>query len=121
MLKPVIILFLFIPLLGFSQYNPIYKNFTVNDGLAGNETYHVFQDSKGYIWVATSTGVSKFNGYSFQNFDVQSGLVDNIVFEIYEDYKGRIWFIPYSGALSYYEDGKIKPYPYNNKIRQNMP
>jgi ligand-binding sensor domain-containing protein len=121
MLKPVIILFLLIPLLGFSQYDPIYKNFTVNDGLAGNETYHVFQDSKGYIWVATSTGVSKFNGYSFQNFDVQSGLVDNIVFEIYEDYKGRIWFIPYSGALSYYEDGKIKPYPYNNKIRQNMP
>lgn len=122
MLKPVAIFFLYIiPLLGFSQYDPIYKNFTVNDGLAGNETFHVIQDSKGYIWIATSAGVSMFNGYSFKNFDVQSGLVDNIVFEIYEDYKGRIWFIPYSGALCYYEDGVIKTYPYNNKIRQNMP
>jgi len=121
MLKFTIILFLLTPLLGFNHYDPVYKKFTVNDGLAGNETYHVFQDSKGYIWIATNAGVSRFNGYSFKNFDVQSGLVDNIVFEIYEDYKGRIWFIPYSGALCYYEDGKIKPYPYNNKIRQNMP
>ncbi len=104
-----------------AQFDPVYKQFTVNDGLAGNETYHVFQDSKGFIWIATNNGVSLFDGYSFKNFDIQSGLVDNIVFEIYEDYKGRIWFVPFSGALCYYENGTIKPYAYNSKIRQNMP
>lgn len=113
--------FLLLATITIGQYDPVYRNFTVNDGLAGNEVFHVIQDSKGYIWMATSTGVSRFDGYSFKNFDVQSGLVDNIVFEIYEDYKGRIWFIPYSGALCYYENGKIIPYPHNNKIRQNMP
>ncbi|MEY1639544.1 ligand-binding sensor domain-containing protein [Tenuifilum osseticum] len=113
--------FLLLATIAIGQYDPVYRNFTVNDGLAGNEVFHVIQDSKGYIWMATSTGVSRFDGYSFKNFDVQSGLVDNIVFEIYEDYKGRIWFIPYSGALCYYENGKIIPYPHNNKIRQNMP
>lgn len=113
--------FLLLATITIGQYDPVYRNFTVNDGLAGNEVFHVIQDSKGYIWMATSTGVSRFDGYSFKNFDVQSGLVDNIVFEIYEDYKGRIWFIPYSGALCYYENGKIIHYPHNNKIRQNMP
>lgn len=122
MLRHFSILFLgLITIIGFGHYDPVYKNFTVNDGLAGNEAFHIIQDSKGYIWIATSTGVSMFKGYSFKNYDVQSGLVDNIVFEIYEDYKGRIWFIPYSGALCYYENGKIKTYPYNAKIRQNMP
>lgn len=104
-----------------AQYDPIYTNLTVNDGLAGNGTYHIFQDSKGYIWIATNNGVSLFDGYGFKNFDIQTGLLDNIVFEIYEDYKGRIWFIPFSGLLSYYEKGIIKHYPYNSKIRENMP
>ncbi len=105
----------------FGQFDPIYRNFTVNDGLAGNETYHVFQDSKGFIWIATNNGVSLFDGNNFKNFDIQSGLVDNIIFEVYEDFNGRIWFISFSGALSYYENGKIKAYPFNDKIRQNMP
>lgn len=122
MLRQLIVsLLILLSAAGFGQYDPIYRNYTVNDGLAGNETFHVLQDSKGYIWIATSTGVTLFDGYNFRNFDVQSGLVDNIVFELYEDYKGRIWFIPFSGALCYYENGKIRPYPYNNKIRQNMP
>jgi ligand-binding sensor domain-containing protein len=106
---------------GYSQFDPVYKRFTVNDGLAGNETYHIFQDSKGYIWIATNNGVSLFDGYNFKNFDVQTGLVDNIVFEIYEDYKGRIWFVPFSCELCYYENGKIHVYPFNYKIRQHMP
>jgi len=81
--------------------------------------YHAFQDSKGYIWFATANGVSRFDGYRFENFDLQSGLVDNEVLEIYEDYKHRIWFIPLSGNLCYYENGKIFPYKYNDLIAKH--
>lgn len=95
---------------------PVYKRYTVNDGLPSSTVYHAFQDSKGYIWFATSNGVSRFDGYKFVNFDIQSGLVDNDVFEIYEDYKHRIWFIPMSGKLCYFEDGKVHQYKYNDLI-----
>lgn len=100
---------------------PVFKRYTVDDGLPSSMVYHSFQDSKGYIWFATANGVSRYNGYVFENFDIQSGLVDNDVFEIYEDYKGRIWFIPMSGNLCYYENGKIISYKYNNKIKECIP
>ncbi|HOZ15832.1 MAG TPA: two-component regulator propeller domain-containing protein [Tenuifilaceae bacterium] len=105
----------------FGQYQPVYRHLTVDEGLSASEVYHVFQDSKGYIWFATNNGVSRFDGYSFKNFDLVSGLADNTVFEIYEDYKQRIWFVPFSGNLSYFENGKIKSYPYNSKIKQHLP
>ncbi|MGE0079416.1 MAG: two-component regulator propeller domain-containing protein [Bacteroidales bacterium] len=110
---------LYFPSLG--QYQPVYRHLTVDEGLSASEVYHVYQDSKGYLWFATNNGVSRFDGYSFENFDLVSGLADNTVFEIYEDYKHRIWFIPFSGNLSYYQDGVIKDYPYNSKIKQHFP
>lgn len=98
------------------HYNASHLHFTVDNGLPATDIYHVYQDSKGYIWFATNHGVSRFDGYTFENFDVVSGLTDNIVFEIFEDYKHRIWFIPYSAKLSYYYNGKIYQYQYNDKI-----
>lgn len=105
----------------YGQYQPVYRHLTVDEGLSASEVYHVFQDSKGYIWFATNNGVSRYDGYNFENFDLVSGLADNTVFEIYEDYKKRVWFIPFSGNLSYFENGKIKDYPYNSKIKQHFP
>ncbi len=105
----------------WSQYQPVYRHLTVDEGLAASEVYHVLQDSKGYIWFATNNGVSRFDGYGFENFDLVSGISDNTVFEIYEDYKHRIWFIPFSGNLSFYENGQIREYPYNSKISQHFP
>ena len=116
------IAFIFI-VVNLSAHNiePIYRKYTVDNGLPSSVVYHAFQDSKGYMWFATANGVSKYDGYRFENFDLQSGLVDNEVFEIYEDYKHRIWFIPMSGQLAYYENGKIVAYKYNCKIKECLP
>lgn len=113
--------FLLLYIANYGQYQPVYRHLTVDEGLSASEVYHVYQDSKGYIWFATNNGVSRFDGYGFTNFDLVSGLADNTVFEIYEDYKHRIWFIPFSGNLSYYENGKIKQYAFNSKIKKHLP
>ena len=76
---------------------PLFRHFSTDQGLSTSETYHAFQDSKGYIWISTTNGVSRFDGYTFQNFEEQDGLADNIIFETIEDYKGRIWFDVYDG------------------------
>ncbi|MBL4656973.1 MAG: hypothetical protein JKX73_03165, partial [Flavobacteriales bacterium] len=78
------------------------------------------QDSKGYMWFATDIGVSRFDGYKFQNYSFVEGLPDNTIFNIYEDYRNRIWFISFSGRLSYYEDGVIKTYAYNNSLQNEV-
>ena len=97
---------------------PLFRHFSTDQGLSSSETYHVFQDSKGYIWISTTMGVSRFDGYHFQNFEEQDGLSDNIIFEASEDYKGRIWFVGFNSKLSYYENGQIKQYPFNNAIKR---
>jgi ligand-binding sensor domain-containing protein len=92
----------------------------MSEGLPSSEVYHAMQDSKGYIWFATSMGVSRYNGYEFQNFSLQDGLADLTVFNIYEDHKGRIWFTSFSGKLCYYYKDSIYQYKYNDRLQQKF-
>lgn len=80
------------------------RNYTTRLGLPSNEVYETIQDSRGYMWFATSAGVSKFDGQSFKNFNIENGLGENSILGIYEDYRGRIWCRGISGSLSYIEN-----------------
>ena len=105
-----ILYLLIIPIVGTSALyaqTPTYKNYTVEDGLPSNETYAVFEDRQGYIWIATDRGVSKFDGYKFENFTTQDGLPGNTVFSFTEDAKGRIWFRTFNGNMGFYFDGSF--------------
>lgn len=90
----------------FSQ-SPIFRNLTVNDGLAGNRVYTVFEDSKGYIWFGTETGVTRFDGKTFTNYTSEDGLSDTEVMRIHEDSQGRIWFFCFANHPCFFKDGKI--------------
>jgi signal transduction histidine kinase len=80
------------------------------------ETYTAFQDSRGFLWFGTDNGVARFDGNQMEIFHVKDGLIDPVVFGITEDSKGRLWFRTYSGKISYYDNGKIYPYKYNDVI-----
>ena len=82
-------------------------HYTTKDGLPSNNCYFTLQDKKGYIWVATDAGVSRFDGSNFENFSVDDGLPDNQILQLKEDSKGRIWFLALNGQLSYFYNGKI--------------
>ncbi|MFH1321228.1 MAG: two-component regulator propeller domain-containing protein [Bacteroidota bacterium] len=71
------------------QYN--FRSYTVEDGLAQSTGNEIIQDRNGYLWIATSGGVSKFNGLSFQNITTLEGLINNRVLSIIEDSEGFIW------------------------------
>lgn len=47
---------------------PFHLHYNVNDGLPSSEIYDITQDSIGSIWLGTSYGVSRFDGYNFRNF-----------------------------------------------------
>jgi ligand-binding sensor domain-containing protein len=121
-MKSGFVLFLFFILLVLTfrlqAQHPVYRHYTVDDGLLSNEIYHVTQDSKGYIWIASNMGVSRYDGKQFRNFDKQDGLPENTVFEIYEDSKGRVWFVSFPCQLSYFYNDTIHPYRYNNKLKE---
>ena len=114
-----LILFLVHSIHGYAQsYH--FKQYTVEDGLPSSEIYSVFQDYKGYMWFATDAGVSRFNGYEFENFDSSEGLADNTIFLITEDKENRIWFGSFSCRLSYFENGRIYQYQFNDKLKDHI-
>lgn len=73
-----------------------YKHFTVKDGLAGNHVYMCHQDIDGYMWVATTSGLSRFDGKQFKNYDYEDGLQDNEVLFVTNDCTNRIWVNSFS-------------------------
>ena len=75
--------------------------------MPSNNCYYTLQDSKGYLWIATDAGVSRFDGKVFENFSIDDGLPDNQILQLKEDKSGKIWFLALNGQLSYFLDGKI--------------
>lgn len=99
---------------------PVFKNYTTEEGLPSNEVYGVIQDSKGFIWFGTDGGVSRFDGYKFTNFTSAQGLTDNTIFELQEDRHGRIWFRTLSGKLCYSLNDSIISIDANDSITANL-
>ncbi|CAA6809735.1 MAG: Unknown protein [uncultured Aureispira sp.] len=94
------------------------KKIGTENGLPSSVVYYVFEDSKGFIWIATAYGLAKYNGYDFEYYTNENGLTDNNVFSIREDLKtGYIWFRVFKGGLCYYDGTQVKPHPLNASIK----
>ncbi len=98
--------FFLFPLQIFAQNFPI-LHYTIDDGLPSNTVYSVYRDSKGFIWIATLNGISRFNGIRFETFTTADGMPDNEIFFFQEDHYGRLWLASYNGELSFYKDGRF--------------
>jgi signal transduction histidine kinase/ligand-binding sensor domain-containing protein len=84
---------------------PLYTNYNIQEGLSSSKVYSCFQDIDGYIWFATDTGVSRFDGSTFHRYSIADGLCDDEVRTIAQDNHGRIWFLTESNCLSFFENG----------------
>ncbi len=99
----IIFSFLFI-INGYSQqYN--FSNYSINDGLSQSVVNCIFQDSQGYIWIGTQSGLNRFDGenfvvYNYNPTDTNS-ISSNWIYSIAEDFNGNLW-IGAKGGLNKY-------------------
>jgi signal transduction histidine kinase/ligand-binding sensor domain-containing protein len=67
----------------------------------------ILQDSKGFLWLGTADGLSKYDGYSFTVYkndpDDPRTLSDNFVWSIREDRAGRLWIGTGGGGLNRFD------------------
>lgn len=61
-----LVLSLHTPLFSQSEYQV--THLTVEDGLPSRNCFGGFMDEKGYMWIATDYGLSRYNGISFKNY-----------------------------------------------------
>jgi two-component system sensor histidine kinase/response regulator len=90
--------------------NYIQDNWQTGDDLPDNMVNQVFQASDGYLWLATTYGLARFDGMRFKVFNTQNskGLPSNHVVCVYEDESSRLW-IGTANGLAILENEKIPP------------
>jgi signal transduction histidine kinase/ligand-binding sensor domain-containing protein/DNA-binding response OmpR family regulator len=84
--------------------------YTQENGLPNNQIQCIYQDSKGWVWVGTSQGLSRFDGYSFVNFlpdpSDSNSLNGNLVRVIKEDRNGNLLVGTENGGLNIFNREK---------------
>ena len=92
------------------------RHFSVSDGLPSGNLGNLFQDSRGYLWVSTLAGISRFDGKEFKNYSLREGLPSSYASDICEDQNGNLYINHGSGIARF--DGKdFKNFPckYNGR------
>ena len=67
------------------------QQLTVADGLPSNRINDIAEDAYGYLWVATSDGLARYDGITFRVWRVGQGLRDNNVWAVHVDPLNRVW------------------------------
>lgn len=109
--------FLFSGVYAGTPYQVVYlKNYGAPEGLPSSQVNYLMQDSRGFIWIATDKGVSRFDGQHFKNFTSADGLESNECFRVAEDNYHRIFFYCNNYQVCYYENGLIHKLTPTQKI-----
>lgn len=98
---------LFVSVLGiaFQARAQQYNLHDFSDGLAQPYVYSIVQDNKGYLWIGTGNGLSRFDGFDFKTFTTKDSLADNFITSSFKN-ENDLWFGHMNGTVSYY-NGKI--------------
>lgn len=85
-----------------------FKHFTVADGLPNNVIYGILSDARGYLWMSTNNGISRFDPIkeTFVNFNTPSGLQSNEFNSgaFYKNRQGKIFFGGINGFNAFFPD-----------------
>jgi len=94
------------PLWGQDPYGRVLNQ---KSGLPSNTVYDLFQDKQGFIWIATSKGICRYDGLIFRNYPT----IGNFSLEgsnIQQDKLGRIWYQNFDGLLLYLENDTLRKF-----------
>lgn len=93
------------------------RQITVADGLPSNRINGIAEDRNGYLWIATSDGLARYDGKAFRVWRAEHGLHDSFVWAVHVDASDRVWIATKAGLALLDRDRKRLRY-YN---RGNTP
>ncbi|OYT16290.1 MAG: hypothetical protein B7C24_08560 [Bacteroidetes bacterium 4572_77] len=91
--------------LGLGVYSQTYyfENYNIQQGLPNSKIYDILQDNEGYVWVASPSGLTRFDGAHFVVYGNSHGLSEGSVRALYLDTNNHLW-IGFESGLVYYKD-----------------
>ncbi|HMI79113.1 MAG TPA: two-component regulator propeller domain-containing protein, partial [Ferruginibacter sp.] len=72
----------------------VFEHITRKQGLVDNFANVIFQDRRGFLWLGSNHGLSRYDDRNFKNYATlgKKGITDLVIQTIAEDKKGNIWF-----------------------------
>ena len=88
-----------------------FKHFSVASGLAANTVSSVAQDEDGYIWIATTNGLQRYDGNGFISFKSRendpTSIPSNHISVLYKDKKNTLWLIGDNNKVGIFDTRKF--------------
>ncbi len=126
-MKRILFIFLLISTLtsGQQPFNLAFNHLNHEGGLSNNNVFYLHRDSRGYMWLSTLNGLTRFDGTACKVYSTRnSGLKGMAIKSIVEDKAGNLW-IGSDAGLNFYnrrldtftyltvkEFGEYTAYPY---------
>jgi two-component system, LytTR family, sensor kinase len=86
-----------------------YEFYNSTHGLPSSEIISLAKDNKGFLWIGTSAGISRFDGYEFHNYNrSKEGDILGYVNAIAADRDHNLWIGTGAGLFCYYNNEIIK-------------
>jgi len=114
----VLFLFLFFNL-SSQRLNVFFQNYQVEDGLPSNIVYAIETDTFGFLWIATDSGLCRYDGQHFRTFTKKEGLPDIEILDLFLDQKNRLWCNSFNGRVCYLDNGKVTQIELDNPPQNN--
>ena len=77
------------------------KFYGMEDGLIDDRVNDLLLDRNGNLWVATQSGLCRFDGHTFHAFTTEDGLPNNRIRCLFEDRQGHLWIGTDGGVVHY--------------------
>ena len=104
--KALLIIFMLVSGVTFgslrAQHN-LFSHFNKErNGLSYDSVRDIFQDSRGYVWIGTYKGLSRYDGKRFKNYDRSDfGVTSDFINVIKEVLDGNLWIGTDNGVVVY--------------------
>jgi signal transduction histidine kinase/ligand-binding sensor domain-containing protein len=103
-----------------AQYR--FDQWTANNGLPQNSIHAIHQGRDGYLWLATSDGLVRFDGVRFTVFNKSNspGIASNRFNCLYEDRQGSLWIGTDNGGVTRLRQGAFTTYTTEHGLPHNL-
>src|SRR5690606_16546297 len=78
-----------------AQLKSVITHYSTADGLSNNKVWNIIKDDEGFMWMATWSGLNRFDGHNFITFKTSPGdksaLKNDRIQELVDDKNGNLW------------------------------
>lgn len=83
-----------------------FKQIKIEDGLSQSTVFTSLQDETGFMWFGTSSGLNKYDGYSFTIYlndpDDSSSILGEVIVSLFQDTQQALWVGSIDGNINKY-------------------